>query len=78
MERFGENFRSGREFVSCPLCLSHKDSQSASFSQCKIINEEIDIQGRYDDLFEDIKSNTNLINTIMKINELRKSKLNLK
>ena len=75
MERFAENFRGGIRRTSCPLCGSHEDSQRESF-KCKIITAEIDVQGKYEDLFNEVDNYPDLIKTVTKISQLRKQKLN--
>ena len=76
MESFGKNFRGGREYVSCPLCFSHKDSQEESFNKCSMLRQEIDVKGCYNKLFEDISQHPELIDSIAKIREIRKRILN--
>ena len=73
MERFGENFRGGASSIICPLCFSHLDNQELSF-QCPVIKKEIEIEGNYSEIYkEDIE--TKLIQTILKIRNFRKLKL---
>ena len=69
MERFGENFRGSREFVLCPLCGDHRDSELLSFS-CEAVNREISIECKYDDIFSQ-KIENKTIRTISKIMSLR-------
>ena len=50
MARFEENFRNGKEHIICPLCQLHYDSQNLAF-QCPIVNANIKVNGKYEDLF---------------------------
>ena len=70
MAKFGENYRGGREFVMCPLCLNHKDSQNLSF-QCQVIKKKMIITGNPEDVYSDnVKMETvKTIQQIMKIIE---------
>ena len=40
MLNLGENFRAGREYVVCPLCKQHKDSQN-NLLNCPTLKEDI-------------------------------------
>ena len=74
MEDYGENFRGGANQVMCPLCQLHLDNQELIF-QCQAIKSQIEVKGKMKDLYkENIKTET--IETIMKITELRKEKMN--
>ena len=53
MEKFGQNFRGGREVVLCPLCRNHKDGEEESFSTCSETKEKVDIRGSFDEIFRD-------------------------
>ena len=68
MAKFGENYRGGREFVMCPLCLDHYDSQNLSF-QCQVIKKKWN--GNPEDVYSDnVKMETvKTIQQIMKIRE---------
>ena len=70
MAKFGENYRGGREFVMCPLCLDHYDSQNLSF-QCQVIKKKMIITGNPEDVYSDnVKMETvKTIQQIMKIRE---------
>ena len=70
MEKFDNNFRGGRNEVICSLCNLHCDSQEMAFS-CKIIQAEVNIQGNYADLFQNVSLHPKLISTILKISETR-------
>ena len=52
MAQFGENFRNGQEHTICPLCQLHYDSQNLAF-QCPIVNANIKVNGKYEDLFKE-------------------------
>ena len=75
METFGENFKAGREFVLCPLCKLHKDSQSESFN-CNVLANEMRVNGNYSQIFENIEMHPELISTIVKISKTRNKLLN--
>ena len=70
MAKFGENYRGGREFVICPICLDHYDSQNLSF-QCQVIKKKMIITGNPEDVYSDnVKMETvKTIQQIMKIRE---------
>ena len=69
MAIFGENFRNGRTQVPCPLCQVHLDSQAMAF-QCIKLKSEINMRGKYEDLFkDDIPSE--LVKTLTKIVDYR-------
>ena len=70
MAKFGENYRGGRDFVMCPLCLNHKDSQDLSY-QCEIIKNKMILAGSPSDVYSDnVKMETvENIQKIMKIRE---------
>ena len=69
MASFGENFRNGQEQVPCPLCNVHLDSQPMAF-QCTKIKSEIQLRGKYEDLFKDIIPEE-LVKTLCKIEDYR-------
>ena len=72
MARFGENFRSGRGSVICPVCRSHNDSQDNSFT-CKVITNKITIKGNYKDIFLSTGQELpELVETLTQIEQLRK------
>ena len=50
MEKFSENFKGGRPTKPCPLCKASPDTQAHSF-QCKVIQENIVINGTLLDVF---------------------------
>ena len=52
MANFGENFKNGSLQVPCPLCHIHLDSQALAF-QCPTVKKEVEILGKYDDIFKD-------------------------
>ena len=70
MERFGQNFKGNKKETQCILCEKHQDGQSESFS-CPVILNEINIEGNYENLFEDIENYPELITTITNINNIR-------
>ena len=70
MERFGENFRGGRESPLCPLCGSHKDNEESSFTSCQTIQKEIEIKGQFKNIFENVIEKET-VTTISKINKIR-------
>ena len=49
-ENLSENFKGGKSTKPCPLCGVSEDTQSHSF-QCKIINENIKVEGTLMDIF---------------------------
>ena len=71
-EEFGENFRGGRLSVNCPFCNLHVDSQEQVFNNCTFIQEQIEINGNYMDIFES-KVDQSIIKSIARISSFRKS-----
>ena len=75
MAQFGENYKAGRDEIVCPLCRSHKDSQSMMF-ECPIVKKELIDRNITNDLnllddvyHEDISRNT--IDILKIVTELR-------
>ena len=50
MEKFGENFKGGKQTKPCPVCEESMDTQSHSF-HCKVISRNISVNGNYEDMF---------------------------
>ena len=74
MANFGENFRGQGGPTVCPLCQSHVDSQKWSF-QCKVIKENMVIEGNYSDIFGDtIPKET--VTAVMNISKFREDFIN--
>ena len=53
MATFSENFKGGKQIQACPLCFNNADMQKHSVL-CKIIQENIHIKGRYEEIFSKI------------------------
>ena len=70
MATFGENFRGGADFVMCPLCGTHRDTQLLGFRQCPKLAEYITIKGEYEDIHRGNIS-TDLAQTLVKIENFR-------
>ena len=70
MAPFGENFRAGRESVTCPLCSTHVDSQVMSF-MCPAIRKNINIDCDIQDLYTDTM-NMKTASTVSYIIKLRR------
>ena len=68
---FKGNYGDRYENKACPLCSVHMDTQSHSM-QCPKVNEKIDIQGKYSDIFRE-KIPTNISKTLQKISKLREN-----
>ena len=71
MESFGENFRGGRSSVSCPFCENHNDNQYDAFYNCDYIQQLIETEGQYEDIFGDTIPKK-VIKTLSKITNIRK------
>ena len=69
MARFGDNFRGGKDYISCLLCNSHSDSEMLAFS-CGSIKKEINLIGSYDQVFE-AKIDKNLVQTLSEITSMK-------
>ena len=69
MESFGENFRCGKNYVICPLCGLHRDSQDLCL-QCPIIRQDIKSNGSISDIYGNEFEN-NIVHTIIKALEKR-------
>ena len=72
MEKFGDNYKAGRETVLCPLCMKHKDDEEESFKYCKVVEERFGVSGCFESIFDDNISRET-INYMKKIMELRGS-----
>ena len=68
MVPFGENFRAGRESVTCPLCSTHVDSQVMSF-MCPAIRKNINIDCDIQDVYTDTmnKKTASTVSNILKL-----------
>ena len=82
MAPFGENYRGGREEVSCPVCGTHRDSQALLF-KCQVMQKHfpsnIDIKNIYTDNID--KNTVELLETAMIIRDkhiLNESELTLR
>ena len=73
LERFGENFRGGRDFVDCGLCGKHRDSQEESF-KCTFIKSKIELKGAYENIFSK-HMDRKTVNSIMNISRIRREYL---
>ena len=73
MAPFGENFRGGRDIVTCPLCSTHVDNQVMSF-QCPAMRNKINIECDIEDVYSDTM-NKKTATTLHKILKLRKELL---
>ena len=51
---FGENYRQGKAFVLCPLCLNHRDFPNDSFN-CRYVTFRLTIHGKYADIYDPYK-----------------------
>ena len=74
MAKFSENFKEGGQVKLCPLCGRHDDTQNWSF-KCQKVNENIEIIGRYEDIFES-EITPSLANTVTQIMKLRETQMN--
>ena len=70
MEKFGENYKAGRETVLCPLCMKHKDDKEESFKYCKVVEERFGVSGDFESIF-DHNISRETMNSMKKIMELR-------
>ena len=73
MSDYGENYRGVTGPSVCPLCHNHPDSQKWSY-ECKVINKNVLIKGRYSNIFSDNIENET-VQTIIKITKFRKDYL---
>ena len=70
MVSFGENFRGKLGPALCPLCGVHLDSQKLAVDNCKVIRENIKIEGSYSSIFSrNIPSD--IANTLQEIDQFR-------
>ena len=69
MVQYSENYQNNSGHSPCPLCLSHLDSQSFSFS-CPEIKNNVNIRGKYADLFND-RITTDLADTLLEIDRFK-------
>ena len=68
---FKENFKNSYDGIGCPLCLLQPDTQSHSV-QCPVIKENIDVRGKYSDIFTE-KISKDITQTLLKISQFRES-----
>ena len=73
MAQYGENFRGPNGPVICPLCAGHLDNQVMGFENCKTLKDNIDIEGRYQDIFKTYIP-TKLVNTLLNMDKFREEK----
>ncbi len=73
MAKYGENYRGGQEFIMCPLCDKHTDSQDMSF-KCSSIEYDLKIKGNIQEIYKD-NITIDMINKITKISKYRKDRL---
>ena len=73
MAKYDDNYRSSSETNICPLCYKHSDLQYLCV-KCPIINDNIDVQGRYEDIFSP-NINLQIIRTIENIHNFREGYL---
>ena len=76
MEKFGENFRAGKDRIMCPMCNSHLDNQELSL-QCPVLKTANIPEVHNCDMEEIYKHNisTATIKTIYRITQFRKENL---
>ena len=75
MEDFGENYRGNKEYILYPLCGEHRDSEELCFTSCKVIHQEMNVEGYFHEIFQsnvEVKTTTTLMK-IMKIKERMKN-----
>ena len=73
MERFGENYRAGKNRAICPLCHLHYDSQELSL-QCPEIRKEMKVVGNIEEIYQEDIGKI-IVGTLTKITEIRKNKI---
>ena len=74
MTSYWINFKGANIKKECPLCLNFIDEQKHSF-ECKIVQQTVDTQEhRFSDIFNE-KIDSKLANTVIKVEKLRKQKL---
>ena len=73
MERFGENFRGGKEQVICPLCQNHLDNQDLAF-QCSAIKKDLKVTGNMEEIYKE-KISYDTINALTKISKYREDNI---
>ena len=73
MERFGENFRGGKDHVMCPVCTLHLDNQDLSL-QCPEVRKEINCTGDIRELYGNA-IRVEIVQTVTKVIQFRKSKI---
>ena len=73
MAQFKDNYGGTNFDLICHLCLSHSDTQKASF-ECPYIKKNIDILGNYNDIMNG-KIDKKLAETVSNIINIRKQSL---
>ena len=73
MAKYGENFRGPDGPIICPLCGGHLDNQVMGFDNCKVLRDNINMEGRYQDIFTKYIP-AKLVNTLLNIDKFREEK----
>ena len=74
MANYRQNFGNNNGPVNCQLCGLHLDNQYMAFYNCHIIKDNVDIKGKYEDIFKQSVP-SDLVNTLVKIEQFRKENL---
>ena len=68
MANFGENFRGNKNLITCPLCHTHLDNQKMSYENCPVLQKNISIPGKYNQIFNTLVP-SEVVQTLTKIDE---------
>ena len=53
MAQYSANYPNGSEVSPCPLCHLHIDNQPMGFKNCLVIKDNIEVKGKYENIFSD-------------------------
>ena len=69
--KFYENMKSGCQWMYCPFCKVHPDTQYHSVV-CSVVRTKVSVKGRYEDIFQtDAKIPAEISKTLLNVIELR-------
>ena len=71
MEDFLQNYCSRTVDTLCPLCGIHADTEQLCFSTCKVIKQNVNVQGNYEDIFSETV-NSKVASSLYLISQIRK------
>ena len=74
MANYRQNFGSDNGPINCPFCGLHIDNQFMAFYNCQVIKDNVNIAGRYEDIFKNTVP-SDLVKTLVNIDQFRKENI---